>query len=63
MARTWGGSCSNPRTCPIGPNLIHSPQDQDMVTLHRDRFCAPYCFDVSQGLRKNLKMRPVLLES
>jgi hypothetical protein len=32
---------------PIGPNLIHSPRGQDMVTQHRDRFCAPHCFDVS----------------
>jgi hypothetical protein len=39
---------------PIGPNLIHSPQGQDMVTQHRDRFCAPHCFDVSHGLRRNL---------
>jgi hypothetical protein len=48
---------------PIGPNLIHRPRGQDMVTQHRDRFCAPNCFDVSRGLRKNLAMRPVPLES
>jgi hypothetical protein len=39
---------------PIGPNLIHSPRGQDMVTQHHDRFCAPHCFDVSCGLRRNL---------
>jgi hypothetical protein len=48
---------------PTGPNLIHSPQGQDMVTQHRDRFCAPHCFDVSRGLRRNVDMRPVPLES
>jgi hypothetical protein len=39
---------------PIGPNLIHSPRGQDMVTHHRDRFCAPHCFDVFSGLKRNL---------
>jgi hypothetical protein len=34
----------------IGPNLIHIPRGQDMVTPHRDRFCVPHCFDVSRGL-------------
>jgi hypothetical protein len=48
---------------PIGPNLIHSPRGHDMVTQQRDRFYAPYCFDVSRGLRRNLDMRPVPLES
>jgi hypothetical protein len=48
---------------PIGLNLIHSPQGQDMVTQHRGRFCAPHCFDVSCGLRRSLDMRPVPLES
>jgi hypothetical protein len=48
---------------PIGPNLIHTPRGQDMVTQHRDRFCVPHCFDVSYGLRRNLDMRLVLLES
>jgi hypothetical protein len=47
----------------IGPNLIHSPRGQDMVTQHRDRLCAPHCFDVSHGLRRNLDMRPVPFES
>jgi hypothetical protein len=47
---------------PIRPNLIHSPRGQDMVTQHCDRFCAPNCFDVSHGLRRNLDMRPVPLE-
>jgi hypothetical protein len=48
---------------PIGTNLIHSPRGQDMVTQHRDRFCVPHCFDVSCGLRRNLYMRLVPLES
>jgi hypothetical protein len=48
---------------PIGPNLIHSPRGQDMVTQHCDRFCAPHCFDVSRGLRRNLGVIPVPLES
>jgi hypothetical protein len=48
---------------PIGPNLIHSPRDQDMVIQHRDRFCAPHCFDISCGLKRNLDMRLVPLES
>jgi hypothetical protein len=47
---------------PIGPNLIHNPRGQDMVTQHRDRFCVPHCFDVSHGLRRNVDMRPVPLE-
>jgi hypothetical protein len=42
---------------PIGPNLIHSLRGQDMVTQHRVRFCAPHCFDVSRGLKRNLDMR------
>jgi hypothetical protein len=48
---------------PIGPNLIHSPRGQDMVTQHRDRFYVPHCFDVSHGCRRNLDMIPILLES
>jgi hypothetical protein len=48
---------------PIGPNLIHSPRGQDMVTPDHDRFCAPHCFDVSRGLKRNLDMRSVPLES
>jgi hypothetical protein len=48
---------------PIGPNLIHSPRGQDMVIQHHDRFCAPHCFDVSRGLRRNLDVLPVPLES
>jgi hypothetical protein len=48
---------------PIGPNLIHSPRGQDMVTQHRDRFCAPHYFDISRGLRRNLDMIPVPLKS
>ncbi len=28
------GSCSNPRTCPIGLNLIHSPSGQNMARQH-----------------------------
>jgi hypothetical protein len=48
---------------PIGPNLIHSPRGQDMVTQHHDRFCVPYCFIVSRGLKRNLDMRSVPLES
>jgi hypothetical protein len=47
---------------PIGPNFIHSPRGQDMVTQHHDRFCEPHCFNVSRGLRMNLDMRPVPLE-
>jgi hypothetical protein len=47
---------------PIGPNLIHSPRGQDMVTQHRDRFCVPHCFDISCGLRRNLDVIPVPLE-
>jgi hypothetical protein len=47
---------------PIGPNLIHSPRGQDMVTQHHDRFCMPHCFDVSHGLRRNLDMILVPLE-
>jgi hypothetical protein len=47
---------------PIGPNLIHSPRGQDMVTQHRDRFCALPCFNVSGGLRRNVDMRLVPLE-
>jgi hypothetical protein len=46
---------------PIGPNLIHSPRGQDMITLHRDS--APHCFDVSCGLKRNLDMKLVPLES
>jgi hypothetical protein len=34
---------------PIGPNLIHSPRGQDMVTQHPERFCVPHYFDVSCG--------------
>jgi hypothetical protein len=48
---------------PIGPNLIHSPPGQDMVTQQRDRFCAPHCFKLSRGLRRNLDVRLVPLES
>jgi hypothetical protein len=48
---------------PIGPNLIHSPRGEDMVTQHRDRFCVPHCFNVFHGLRRNLDIRPVPLES
>jgi hypothetical protein len=48
---------------PIGPNMIHSPRGQDMVKQHHDRFCVPHCFDVSCGLRRNLDMRLVPLES
>jgi hypothetical protein len=47
---------------PIGPNLIHSPRGQDMVTQHCDRFCVPHCFDVSRGLRSNMDMILVPLE-
>jgi hypothetical protein len=57
------GSCSNPRTRPYWANLIHSPRGQDMVTQHRDRFCAPHCFDVCRGLKWNLDVIPVPLES
>jgi hypothetical protein len=48
---------------PIRPNLIHSPQGQYMVTQHHDRFYVPHCFDVSRGLRRNLDIRTVPLES
>jgi hypothetical protein len=48
---------------PNGPNLIHSPRGQDMVTQHRDKFCVPHCFYVSHGLRRNLDIGPVPLES
>jgi hypothetical protein len=47
---------------PIGPNLIHSPRGQYMVTQHHDRFCVSHCFNISRGFRRNLDMRLVLLE-
>jgi hypothetical protein len=48
---------------PFGPNLIHSLRGQDMVIQHHDRFYAPHCFDVFRGLRRNLDMKLVPLES
>jgi hypothetical protein len=38
---------------PIGPNLIHSPWGQDMVTQHHDGLCVPHCFNIpmdSEGI-------------
>jgi hypothetical protein len=64
MTKTWGGLSLTLGRAPIGPNLIHSPRGQDMVTQHCDRFCAPHCFDVSRGpIGPNLIHIPVPLES
>jgi hypothetical protein len=61
--RRGEGRALNLGRVPIGPNLIHSPRGKDMVTQHRDRFCAPHYFDISHVLRRNLDMTPVPLES